>query len=262
MAHHQGMSLLALNNFLHNNTMQDRFDSDPEMHASRLLLWEKIPATLLFTKDSKEKVLPFKKDTIDERTPVRRFTFPDPVLPKVHILSNGNHSIMLTDRGTGYSGNKMVNVTRWREDRTLDPYGMFFYLRNVDTNAVWSNTYSPFNTTPNQYEVVFTSDKAMYKRLDGQIETKTEVTVASGDNVEFRRISLKNLGQTRCVLEVTSYFEVVLAPQAADVAHPAFSNLFVETRYQADIKCVMANRRPKVRQREGNMDGHHRRFKQ
>ncbi|MEA5064422.1 MAG: glycosyl transferase, partial [Eubacteriales bacterium] len=173
------------------------------------------------------------------------FNLPDPVLPKVHILSNGNYSVMLTDRGTGYSGNKMVNVTRWREDRTLDPFGMFFYLRNVETNAVWSAAYAPLNRMPEQYEVVFTSDKATYKRLDGQIETKTEVTVASGGNVEFRRISLKNLGQTRCNLEVTSYFEVVLAPQAADVAHPAFSNLFIETRYQADKKYVLANRRPR-----------------
>ena len=245
MAHHQGMSLLALNNFLHHNVLQERFDADPEMHASRLLLWEKVPTTLLFTKDSKEKVLPFKQDVYDERTPVRSFNLPDPVLPKAHILSNGNYSVMLTDRGTGYSGNKMVNVTRWREDLTLDPFGMFFYLRNVETDAVWSAAYAPLNTMPQQYEVVFTSDKATFKRLDGQIETKTEVTVASGDNVEFRRISLKNLGQARCVLEITSYSEVVLAPQAADVAHPAFGNLFVETRYQADKKYVLANRRPR-----------------
>ena len=245
MAHHQGMSLLAVNNLLHHGVMQERFDANPEMHASRLLLWEKVPATLLFTKDNKEKVLPLKQDAFDERAPVRTFHFPDPVLPRVHILSNGNYSIMLTDRGTGYSGNKMVNVTRWREDMTLDPYGMFFYIRNAGTGAVWSGAYAPLNKMPDRYEVVFTSDKATYKRLDGQIETKTEVTIASGDNVEFRRISLKNLGPARCVLEVTSYFEVVLAPQAADVAHPAFSNLFVETSYQADRKHILAHRRPR-----------------
>jgi len=245
MAHHQGMSLLALNNFLHRNILQERFDADPEIHAARLLLWEKVPATLIFTKDSKEKVLPFKQDVYDDRTPVRSFNLPDPLLPKVHILSNGNYSIMLTDRGTGYSGNKMVNVTRWREDLTLDPYGMFFYLRNIETDAIWSAAYAPLNKMPEAYEVVFTSDKATFKRLDGQIETKTEVTVASGDNMEFRRISLKNLGQARCTLEVTSYFEVILAPQAADAAHPAFNNLFIETRYQADKKYVLANRRPR-----------------
>lgn len=246
MAHHQGMSLLSLNNFLNEDIMQERFHSDPEMHAARLLLSEKIPSTFLFAKENKEKVIPLKQDTSDERSPVRSFCLPDSVLPKAHILSNGNYSIMVTDRGTGYSSNKMVNVTRWREDSTLDPYGMFFYIRNVDTNTAWSAAYSPLNIIPDQYEVVFATDKATFKRLDGQIETKTEVTIASGDNVEFRRLSLKNLGRKPCVLEVTSYFEVVMAPQAADVAHPAFSNLFVETGFQADKKCIIANRRPRL----------------
>lgn len=243
MAHHQGMSLMALNNFLHHNIMQERFHSDPAIHAARLLLQEKIPTSLLFTKDNKEKVLPFKETASREKAPVRRFTQPDPIMPKAHILSNGNYSIMITDRGTGYSKNKMMAVTRWRSDSTLDPYGMFFYLRNVDTDAVWSATYAPMGVLPKKYEVVFTADKATFTREDGLISTKTEVMVTSGDNAEIRRVSLKNLGDQSCVIEVTSYFEVVLASQAVDVAHPAFSNLFVETGYLAERKCVVANRR-------------------
>ena len=251
MAHHQGMSLLALNNFLNDNIMQERFHSNPEMHAARLLLLEKVPSNLVFTKENKEKVMPLRQEILEVHIPVRIFHLPDPILPKAHILTNGNYSIMITDRGTGYSNNKMVNVTRWREDSTLDPYGMFFYLRNVNTNAVWSAAYSPLNTPPDQYEVVFTADKATFKRVDGQIETKTEVAIASGDNTEFRRISLKNLGLKPYVVEVTSYLEVVLAPQAADIAHPAFSNLFVETRYQSDRRCIIANRRPRSDSDEG-----------
>jgi cyclic beta-1,2-glucan synthetase len=245
MAHHQGMSLLALNNYLNKNILQTRFHADPAINAARLLLQEKVPTNLVFTKDTKEKVAPFKGAVSKEKSSVRTFSLPDPVLPKAHILSNGNYSIMITDRGTGYSKNKMVAVTRWREDSTLDPCGMFFYLRNVDTNSVWSATYSPLNIIPDKYEVIFTADKATFKRTDGQIETETEVVVASGDNAEIRRITLKNFGEKSCALEVTSYFEVVLAPQAADVAHPSFSNLFVETGFQSEMKCIIANRRPR-----------------
>ncbi|NLC32488.1 MAG: glycosyl transferase [Clostridiales bacterium] len=245
MAHHQGMSLLSINNFLHGNLMQERFLADREMHAARLLLWEKVPDTLLLPKPKKEITQPAKMDEFDERSPMRTYGLPDPVLPKVHILSNGNFSTFLTDRGTGFSTNKIVNVTRWREDRTLDPYGMFFYIRNAHTNEVWSAAYAPLGTIPQEYEVIFTSDKATYRRVDGDIETTTEVTIASADNVEFRRITLKNNGTERCVLDITSYLEVVLAPQAADVAHPAFSNLFVETSYRADKDYVLATRRPR-----------------
>lgn len=245
MAHHQGMSLLALNNYLNKNIMQERFHADPAMYAARLLLQEKVPANLVFTKETKEKVVPFKGVVTKEESAVRRFGVPGSALPNAHILSNGNYSIMLTDSGTGYSKNKMVAVSRWRADRTLDSYGMFFYLRDVDTNAVWSATYAPLNVVPDLYEVVFTADKASFKRRDGQVETKTEVVVASGDNTEIRRMSLKNLGETPCVLEVTSYFEVVLATQAADVAHSAFSNLFVETCFLPEKNCIIANRRPR-----------------
>lgn len=245
MAHHQGMSFLALNNYINDNIMQKRFHSDPAIHAARLLLHEKVPANLVVTKDNKEKVIPLKENPVKEQSLVRRFSEPDPILPKVHILSNGNYSVMITDRGTGYSKSKMMAVTRWRSDSTLDSYGMFFYLRNLEKNTVWSTTYAPFNTIPDQYEVVFTADKAVFRRMDGDIETKMEVAVASGDSVEIRRLTLKNFGEEPCTIELTSYFEIVLNAQAADEAHPAFSNLFVETEYHPERKCILASRRPR-----------------
>ena len=245
MAHHQGMSLMALDNFIHKNIMQKRFFADPAINAARLLLQERVPTNLLFTKETKEKVRPFKEIASKETSPIRIFTKPDPELPKAHILSNGNYSVMLTDRGTGYSKTKVVAVSRWREDSTLDPYGMFYYLRNVETNKFWSSTFAPLNEEPDKYEVIFTGDKAVFKRTDGHILTTTEVVVASVDNVEIRKLSIKNSGDLPVELEITSYYETVLAPQASDTAHPSFSNLFVKTEYHPDKKCIIANRRPR-----------------
>jgi len=246
MAHHQGMSLLALDNFLHDNIMQKRFHADPSINAARILLQEKVPANISLIKEEKEKVLPLKEGGYKEKSSVRKFHRPNPILPKVHILSNGNYSVMITDRGTGYSKNKMVSVTRWREDSVLDSFGTFFYLHNIDTNELWSTTYAPLNVMPDKYEVVFMSDKAVFKRTDGNIETQMEVMVASGDNVEIRKISLKNHGTKDCIIELTSYCEIVLAPKEADIAHPAFSNLFIETEFSQDKNCVIAHRRPRA----------------
>jgi len=161
MAHHQGMSLLSLNNYLNDFIIQKRFHAEPVVRSAQLLL--------------EEKVVPFKDVVYKEKGPVRKFSLPDPVLPKVHILSNGNYSVMITDRGTGYSRSKAAAVTRWREDSILDAYGMFFYIRNTETNDLWSAAYSPLNTQPENYEVTFTADKARFKRRDGCIETQTEV---------------------------------------------------------------------------------------
>ena len=245
MAHHQGMSLLAMDDYLHHHVLQHRFYTDVEMNAAHLLLQEKIPNQLLFTKEIKEKALPMKDIDFQERPTLRKFTGIDSQMPNAHILSNGNYMVLLTDRGTSHSKNRLVSVSRWRTDTLLHPYGMFFYIRNHTTDAVWSAAYAPLNRLPEHYEVTFASDKAVFRRTDGQIVTMTEVMVASGDNVEIRRVTLKNSGAEPCTLDITSYFEVVLASQSSDQNHTAFGNLFIETSFDKDRHCIIANRRPK-----------------
>ncbi len=245
MAHHQGMSLLALTNYLNNNIMQKRFSDDPYVNAAKLLLQERVPTNAVLSKENIEKIMPFKGTVYKEKAVSRSFTKMNSPLPMAHILSNGSYFVMLTDKGTGYSKSKTLAVTRWREDPVVDNYGMFFYVKNKSTNQTWSSTYSPVKTQPDTYEVVYQADKAVYKRTDENIETTTEVIVTSSDAAEVRRIKLKNTGLETSLLEITSYFEVVLAPQNSDVAHSAFSNLFVETEYNKDLNVLLAHRRPR-----------------
>ena len=245
MAHHQGMSLLAINNYLNHGIMQKRFFADPYVKAARLLLQEKVPLNVVFTKDNKEKIMPFKGMVYRDKGAYRKFTELGLDLPKVQVLSNGNYSTMITDKGTGYSRSKTVDISRWRADSIIDNYGMFVFIKNMNLGKSWSATYAPTNIMPKSYEVEFTSEKAMIKRVDGDIETTTEIVVASGDDVEIRRIKLKNNGDQPCVLELTSYFELVIAPLNSDIAHPAFSNLFIKTKYNPEYKAIIANRRPR-----------------
>ena len=55
MVHHQGMSLLALANVLHENVMQRRFMACPLLKAADLLLQERVPkaAATVFAADLK-----------------------------------------------------------------------------------------------------------------------------------------------------------------------------------------------------------------
>ncbi|MDP4182560.1 MAG: glucoamylase family protein, partial [Bacillota bacterium] len=245
MIHHEGMSFLALNNFLNKNIMQDRFHRDPVVKAAELLLQEKVPVNYTGARENKEKVVPYKDMVYKGKVSRRKFTSPDLTLPKAQLLSNGSYCVMVTDRGTGYSRNNLTAITRWREDITLDPNGMFFYIRNMENNSVWSSTFDPIDKRPDSYEVLFNSDKIRFKRNDGNIETATEITVTSGDNAEIRRLILKNLDEKPVELEITSYFEVVIAPHNADVAHPAFSNLFIRTELVPELNTMLAVRRPR-----------------
>ena len=80
-------------------------------------------------------------------------------------------------------------------------------------------------------------------RRDGLLTTVMEVLVSAEDDAEVRRVSISNASSRAREIEVTSYAELVLAPQAADVAHPAFSKLFVETEYLPHAGAILATRR-------------------
>ncbi|HEX3030682.1 MAG TPA: cyclic beta 1-2 glucan synthetase, partial [Bacillota bacterium] len=116
---------------------------------------------------------------------------------------------------------------------------------NINANNVWSATFEPYNTEPEDYRVVFSPDKAEFIRKDGSIETHTQVVVSPEDNAEIRKLTLTNNGEHSRTLELTSYLEVVLAHPDADIAHPAFNNLFVTTEYIPEYHSLIAVRRPR-----------------
>ncbi len=245
MAHHQGMSLIAINNYLNFNIMQQRFHANPIIKSAELLLQERIPLKTAFTKDYHEEFIPVKKYGQEDGAVVRTFGIPRSLLPKVHMLSNGSYSIMITNGGSGYSRNQGMTVTRWRGDLKAAGSGMHIFIRNVNSNSTWSSTYEPFNMIPDRYRVVFSPDKAEFIRKDGNIETHTEIIVSPEDNAELRRVSLTNYSEGIRIVETTSYLEVVLANADEDLAHPAFSNLFIRTEFIPEYNCLLASRRPR-----------------
>src|SRR5439155_19405766 len=121
-----------------------------------------------------------------------------------------------------------IAVTRWREDFTRDCWGTFCYLRDLGSGAVWSTAYQPTLKSAKPYEAVFTQARAEFRRRDHGIETHTEISVSPEDDIELRRTTIINRSESPRTIELTSFAEVVLAPQANDLAHPAFSNLFVQ----------------------------------
>src|SRR4029078_6685832 len=78
---------------------------------------------------------------------------------------------------------------------------------------------------------------------DGTITTTLEIVVSPEDNAEVRRVSIVNAGDSPRDIDITSYAGLVLAPSAADMAHPAFSKLFVQTEYLPKIGAILATRR-------------------
>src|SRR5580704_7759781 len=174
---------------------------------------------------------------------LRRFQSPHDLVPRTHLLSNGNYAVMITSAGSGYSRWRDLAVTRWREDVTCDSWGSYIFLRDVRSGDVWSAGYQPSGAEPDRYEVTFSEDRAEIVRHDGTITTSLDVAVSPEDDAEVRRVSIANLGRHAREIELTSYAEIVLAPQSTDTAHPAFSKLFVQTEFVAEVGTLLATRR-------------------
>ena len=242
-AHHQGMTLVALSNVLNNGAMRNRFHSEPMVQATELLLQERTPRDVLVTQPRAGEV-PVAARVRELIPPVlRRFTTPHTPTPRTHLLSNGRYAVMLTAAGSGYSRWQDVAITRWREDVTRDCWGSYVFLRDAQTGQVWSAGYQPSGIEPEAYEVSFYEDRAEFIRRDQALTTKFEVVVSTEDDAEVRRVSITNLGTRTREIQVTSYAEICLASQASDVAHPAFSNLFVQTEFVPDVDALLATRR-------------------
>lgn len=243
MAHHQGMMILGIANVLHDGAMRERFHSEPMVKAAELLLQERMPRDVAVARLPPE--MQTGAITFFDKAPrvPRSFFTPNTVVPRTHLLSNGNYNLMITAAGGGYSRWRGMAITRWREDTTRDNWGSFVYLRDLNSNKVWSAGYHPMAEDAEQYEAVFSEDRATIRRSDGSVSTVMEVLVSPEDDSEVRRISITNNGTRLREFEITSYAELALAKPQDDDAHQAFSKLFVETEYVRDTGALLATRR-------------------
>jgi cyclic beta-1,2-glucan synthetase len=245
-AHHQGMSFIALDNFLNDSIFQERFHADPLVKSVELLLHEKFPDRAVPTISRQGEV----SRSLDENGELEASSRGELVLtphtayPKTRLLSNGRLSAMLDNAGSGYlSYQGDISLTRWREDALINNTGYYIYLRDLDSHQVWSTTYQPTRITPDTYEVIFNPEKVEYRRIDQGILAHTDITVSPEDDVEVRRLQLGNLSNRRRRIEVTSFAEVVLGSRRGDSVHPAFSKMFIESEYLSELQTLLFARR-------------------
>jgi cyclic beta-1,2-glucan synthetase len=244
MAHHQGMTLISLGNVVHDERTRRCFHAHPMVQAAELLLQERTPRSVAVTRSRGEEA---REATLvrDFVLPtLRRFESPHDITPRTHLLSNGRYTVMVTAAGSGFSRWGDLAVTRWREDTTRDCWGTFVFLRDAKTGDIWSAGFQPSGTEADHYEVVYSEDRAKILQQHRSLSITLEIVVSPEDDAELRRLTVTNLENRNREIDFTSYAEVVLAPQGADEAHPAFSNLFVETEFVPELGTLLAARRP------------------
>ncbi|MFA6990024.1 MAG: hypothetical protein WC197_08150 [Candidatus Gastranaerophilaceae bacterium] len=164
-----------------------------------------------------------------------------PAMPQVLTNSKG-YKVEIDGAGAGKSIANGAIVMKGSDDPLRNQLGHLFYLR--EGKNFWSAGLQPTLKKPDKYETNFTDKEAKITRQDGAIQSELKVTVAPEDNAEKRQLSLTNADSKPHDIEVTSYSETALIPNPG---HKAFTNLFVETKYNPVIQGIISSRRPRGR---------------
>ena len=243
-AHHQGMILSSLTNFLVKNAIRDYFHNDIRVKAVEILLKEKVQLNpVIDFKIYGYKKYNYEKEKVEND--IRDLTYLSDI-PEVSALSNNSYLLLINDRGNGFSRYKKIQLNRYRKITEQD-YGNFIYIKDLSTGKFWSNTYAPVNKKPDRYSIVFASDRIKFYRQDEGIVTTTEIIVTKEHNAEIRMVTFKNHSGEDKYLEITTYTEPIIEQNIDDISHRTFNNLFINSTYDAEHESIVMCRKNKFR---------------
>ena len=255
MAHHQGMTITAIANTLHDGLLRQRFHDDPLVQSVDLLLQERVPRDVNAAPPRAKEVLT-AATTASPLPSARCFDTPEAEPLTAHLLSNGRYGVMLTPTSAGFSQWGDMAITRWRADASRDAMGSFIFARDTESGALWSAGVQPVPQAQGKHSAMLSEHQACFIHHDGPMTTTTEIVVSAEDDAEARRVTLTNTGSQARDIDVTSFAELVLAPAASDRAHPAFSKMFVVTDHLPKLGVIVATRRRRSPEEPGVWAAH------
>lgn len=244
MAHHQGMNLVAINNYLHHGIIRERFHSEAMIKSAEVLLEEKRSSHLISLAKRGYTIKIGKPLFREDAYSNRYMNGTSPEIPVVNYMSNNKYSLMITSDGDGFSKYDDTMLYRFRAD-VYALTGNYIYIKDIGLNKVWSASYHPTKTEPDDYQVIFSPHQAEFKRRDGNVSSHLTVSLDADHNFEIRKLNFTNHGNESKCLEVTSYLEMVGDSHMAELSHPAFNKLFLESEFLEEHSIFLAKRRGK-----------------
>lgn len=232
MAHHQGLILNTINNILNKDILRKRFMKNPEIESIKILLNERMPDTVVLSKEKRNNVSKGKYVSIydDKET----LYLSDEKYDRYNAISSDYYTNVIDIHGRGYSKLNNIQVNRFRNRIDCDE-GIGVYFKNIQTKKIWSSFESD--------KVIFSQGKEEFIKQEENIETKVKVFLAPDESAEIRQINLKNTGILKETIETYFFLEPLLSNIQDDIAHPAYNNMFLKFNYLADKKILLCSRK-------------------
>ena len=232
MAHHQGLILNSINNIINKNILKKRFSNNPEIKAIEILLNERMPETVVLSKERGNKIIKGKyvnkygdKEIIYNKEELYR---------KINTISSDDYTNVIDINGKGYSKINDIFINRFR-NRLEEKEGIGFFIKNLRNKKVWSTFESD--------EIKFTQYKEEFTKREENIETLMRVFLVPDESAEIRQMIIKNHGILKDELEIYSYIEPILSKQLSDIAHPTYNSMFLSFDYIKEKGIIIVSRK-------------------
>lgn len=259
MAHHQGMILTSINNYINGGVIKRRFHRNPDIRACEILLKERERMKAKIKKNLSDDRNKFKPNDVNKYTTHVDCSFSERIFVeensdfkhdfKIALLRGGNMTEIITNTGASFIKykDKIVNKHRYTE---VDSTGNFVYLTDKLTGNRFSATDGNIlsDNNKNSIKCVWTSGLNRVENYieDGNLETTTTTFISPEYNVEIKKISMYNDSNLRREILINTYIEPAMTDYMTNVVHPSFSNLQIETYYDNELDILVASKRKKT----------------
>jgi len=239
MAHHVGMSIVAVSNAVHNGRIQKRFFKDNYMKSADELLQEKVLVGAVVFEDvvKKQETPKNCRDEVDTEFYDKVY----PSQPNIKILSNGEYTLAATDLGACIAIYQGKDVYLRTTDLLRRPQGCYFAVEEGDNHTCL--TYLPEYKNSDEMSVEFDNYNVSYFRNTKDLQMGMKLHLHNNLPCEIRQFAIKNTSSQPKNVNLLSYIEPVLSSYIDNSAHPAFSKLFLKESYDIDNKVVVASRK-------------------
>ena len=259
MAHHQGMILCSINNYINNGIIKTRFHANENIRACELLLKERERMTAKIKKRVSDKYNVFKQKNVSKYTPYVGCSYAEKKyaeqIPdfkqelKIALLKGSNLSAIITNNGASYLRykDKILNKQRYTDIKTS---GNYLYITdktngkriNLTDTDILSNTNKfankcVWNSSLNEVECYIEDD---------ELEITTTVFLSPEYSMEVKKVSMYNNSNVRREILINTYVEPAMTDYMTNVVHPSFSNLQIETYYDEQLDAIIASKRKKT----------------
>jgi len=218
MAHHQGMILCAIVNFLCDNALARAFSELPAAKAYQYLLEEPMSRQRGVVRH------PLRREIHTEAQPDMYASHPAKslVFPmQAHVLYGAGTRLLVDALGGGSLSRNGVMMTRFHHSCHL-PSGPRLYLKDSQNGAYWMVTEAGAQVTFETTQAIFTHTRQeIYSALRTYVDPLTGAAVHC--------LTLENRSKGQRMLEVCSYLEPALASQQDMETCPAFETLSLKT---------------------------------